>query len=321
MQTLFPDIKCYAQHHLSVDETHTLYVEESGSAEGIPVLFLHGGPGGGTEPFHRRFFDPEKYRIILFDQRGCGKSKPHGSLANNNTQALIEDIEKIRKHLNIEKWVLFGGSWGATLSLLYAQSHPDTVIALILRGIFLSRNKDLHWLYQEGANRVFPDAWNHFIKPIPENERSNLLKAYEKRLNSDNELERMSAAKAWSTWEGSCATLKPNSSVMEHFTDPHTALSLAKIEVHYFLNKSFIEENQIINNMGKISHLPGIIVHGRYDMVCPIDNALALAESWPNAELNIIREAGHASSEPGIADALVRATNDVAKFIEENQDN
>ena len=319
MQNLFPEIKSYTEHYLDVDDTHKLYIEESGSKNGIPILFIHGGPGGGTEPFHRRFFDPEKYRIILFDQRGCGKSKPHGNLKNNNTQALIDDIEKIRSHLNIEQWILFGGSWGATLSLLYAQANPDKVTTLILRGVFLNRQKDLHWLYQEGANRIFPDAWNTFVKLIPNDERDNLLAAYEKRLNGDNELERMAAAKAWSTWEGSCATLKPSSTVMNHFTDPHTALSLAKIEVHYFLNKSFIEENQIIQNMHLIEHIPGIIVHGRYDMVCPLDNAISLADAWPNAELNIIREAGHASSEPSIADALVRATNNVAKFIEEKK--
>ena len=320
MLALYPDIKPYAEHQLAVDSTHTLYIEECGTPSGIPILFLHGGPGGGTEPFNRRFFNPEKYRIILFDQRGCGKSRPHGSLENNTTQHLIDDIEKIRAHLGVEQWVLFGGSWGATLALLYAQSFPEQVTAMILRGVFLSRKKDLHWLYQEGANRVFPEAWQEFIKPIPASERGNLLDAYNKRLNSDNEIVRMSASKAWSTWEGSCATLRPSTRVMDHFTDPHTALSLARIEVHYFLNNSFIEENQIINNMGTIQSIPGIIVHGRYDMVCPLDNSLALCQAWDNAELNIIREAGHASSEPGISDALVKATNELAAFLEKESE-
>lgn len=320
MLVLYPEIKPYAEHKLQVDNTHTLYIEESGSENGIPVVFLHGGPGGGTEPCNRRFFDPEKYRIILFDQRGCGKSEPHGSLENNTTQHLINDIEKIRAHLDIDKWVVFGGSWGSTLGLLYAQSFPERVMGLILRGIFLSREKDLRWLYQDGANRVFPDAWHEFLKPIPEPSQHNLLEAYSKLLNGENELSRMGAAKAWATWEASCATLKPNHTVMDHFTDPHTALSLAKIEVHYFSNHSFIEENQIIHDMHKIKDIPGIIIHGRYDMVCPLENAVTLHKAWPNADLNIIREAGHASSEPGITDALIRATNDMAKFLEEKEE-
>ena len=320
MLALFPDIKPFAEHKLAVDEIHTLHVEECGRKDGFPILFLHGGPGGGTEPFNRRFFDPEKYRIILFDQRGCGHSTPHGSLQNNTTQHLIDDIERIREHLGITQWVLFGGSWGATLALLYAQAFPEKVTAMILRGVFLARQKDLTWLYQNGANRVFPDAWEEFIKPIPEAERHDLLAAYSRRLNSDNELVKMSACKAWSAWEGSCATLKPSSRVMDHFTDPHTAISLARIEVHYFTNKSFIKENQILDNMDRIQQIPGIIIHGRYDMVCPLDNSQALYRVWDNAELNIIREAGHASSEPAISDALVKATNKMAEFLEEETD-
>ncbi|MDX1695292.1 MAG: prolyl aminopeptidase [Ketobacteraceae bacterium] len=318
MQALYPDIKPFAEHQLSVDDIHKLHIEECGRIDGIPVLFLHGGPGGGTEPYNRRFFNPEKYRIILFDQRGCGKSKPHGCLENNTTQDLIDDIEKIREHLGVDKWVLFGGSWGATLALLYAQDFPERVSGMILRGVFLARRKDLTWLYQEGANRVFPDAWEDFIKPIPEAERGDLLEAYNKRLNSDNEIVRMSACKAWSTWEGNCATLKPNSKVMDHFTDPHTAVSLARIEVHYFLKNTFIEENRILNNMERIQDIPGIIVHGRYDMVCPLDNSQILYRNWANAELNIIREAGHSSSEAAISDALVKATNKMADFMEED---
>ncbi|MCG8313384.1 MAG: prolyl aminopeptidase [Pseudomonadales bacterium] len=320
MQVLFPEIKPYAEHRLTVDDTHSIYVEESGSKNGFPVLFLHGGPGGGTEPFNRRFFDPDKYRIILFDQRGCGKSRPHGCLTDNRTQDLINDIEKIRFHLKIDKWLLFGGSWGSTLALLYAQAHPNNVLGLIVRGIFLSRPQDLKWLYQEGANRIFPDAWSEFVKAIPDHERTNLLAAYEKRLNSDNELECMSSAKSWSLWEGSIATLKHSQAVIDHFSDPHTALSLAKIEVHYFLNNSFIRENQIIEEMDKICHLPGIIIHGRFDMVCPLDNAIALKNAWSNADLNIIREAGHASSEPGITDALIKATHDMARFLDEQKE-
>lgn len=315
MRTLYPAIKPYAIRHLQVDDIHEIYIEECGSQDGIPVLFVHGGPGAGCTERDRRFFDPEKYRIILFDQRGCGRSKPHAELEQNNTALLIEDVELIRTTLGVDKWLVFGGSWGSTLSLLYAQAHPKQVSGLVVRGIFLSRKQDLDWLYKDGASRVFPDHWAHFLELIPESERGNLLEAYYHRLFGDNELARMNAAKHWSLWEGNTATLRPNHELVDHFADPHLALSLSRIECHYFRNNSFIKPNQIIEKMNLISAIPGVIVHGRYDMICPLDNAQALADHWPEADLQIIRDAGHASCEPGIVDALVRATDDFARRV------
>jgi len=315
MHSLYPEIQAYQEHLLPVSDTHSLYIEESGNPQGIPVLFVHGGPGGGCDHKSRCFFDPEQYRIIIFDQRGAGKSTPHAELSENTTQHLINDIEKIRQFLKIDSWVLFGGSWGSTLSLLYAQAFPDRVLELILRGIFLCRKKDLQWFYQEGASRLFPDEWQQFVKPVSESERDNFIAAYYKLLTSENELKRMAAAKAWSGWEGACSTLKVNKSVKDHFTSPQIALAMARIECHYFINDSFIDENQIINNMGKISHIPGVIIHGRYDVVCPLDNALELKNNWLEAQLHIIREAGHSAFEAGNTDMLVRATNETAQRL------
>lgn len=318
MQVLYPEIKPYREHKVNVDAPHVLHVEECGNPEGIPVLFLHGGPGAGCEPYHRRFFDPQKYRIVLFDQRGCGRSTPHGCLELNTTQHLVADIEAIRTLLQIDDWVLFGGSWGSTLALVYAQTHPECVRGMIVRGIFLSRQKDLDWFYKDGANRVFPDAWTDLIKPVRENMRNDLITAYDKLLHSNNDLQRMSAAKAWSAWEGHCATLRPNTNVLDHFTDTHTAVSLALIEVHYFKHHSFLEENQILRDMDRIKHIPGMIVHGRYDMICPLDNATDLHHEWVNSELQIIRDAGHSAAEAGITDALVRATDEMARKVGES---
>lgn len=315
MYTLYPAIKPYARHTLQVDEPHQLYLEESGNADGIPVLYLHGGPGAACDKHSRRFFDPQTYRIILFDQRGCGRSTPHAELRANNTQALIEDIEAIRKFLNIDRWVLFGGSWGSTLGLLYAQQYPSNVMAMVLRGVFLCRETDIRWLYQEGANRIFPDYWQHFVAPIPPNERENLLGAYYRKLTGNDELARMFAAKAWSVWEGHCATLRPNQEVLDSFSEPHRATSLATIECHYFTNNGFLEPDQIMRDIDKIANIPGIIVHGRYDMICPLDNALLLQEAWPAAELHIVRDAGHSAAEPSIADALIRATDEIGKRL------
>ncbi|WP_428033118.1 prolyl aminopeptidase [Amphritea sp.] len=312
MNTLFPDIHPYKQHHLAVDDLHTLYIEESGNAQGIPVLFIHGGPGGGTNSFNRCFFDPEKYRIILFDQRGCGQSTPHAELKDNTTGHLISDIEKIREHLNIDEWLLFGGSWGSTLSLLYAERFPERVSGMILRGIFLCRDRDIHWFYQEGASAIFPDYWKEYQKVIPREERNEMLQAYYKRLTSDNEIARMSAAKAWSVWEGRCSTLDPNSDLVDHFGDPHIALAMARIEAHYFINHAFIEPDQIIRDAHRIQHIPTVIVHGRYDVVCPIEQAFALYEVLPQAELHIVRDAGHSALEPGNTDNLIKATNQFA---------
>jgi proline iminopeptidase len=315
MTPLFPEIKPYQRHELPVDAIHTLYIDESGDPHGIPILFVHGGPGAGCGKYDRRFFDPQKYRIILFDQRGSGRSSPHAELANNTTQDLIDDIEKIRNHLGVEKWALFGGSWGSTLSLLYAQQYPQHVLGLILRGIFLCRQKDLDWFYQEGASRLFPDYWQDYLHPIPEAERGQMMQAYYQRLTGDNELAKMGAAKAWSLWEGRCATFRPHQSVIDAFSKPHLALSLARIEAHYFVNNAFIDENAILENAHKLEGIPGTIVHGRYDAVCPLDNAYELQNRWPGSELHIIRDAGHSSHEPSITDALVKATNELAERI------
>lgn len=313
MPGLYPRIKPYATHRLEVDSTHTLYIEESGVPHGIPVLFVHGGPGSGCLPFQRTFYDPEVYRIVLFDQRGSGQSIPHASLENNTTQTLVSDMEKIRDMLDIDKWVLFGGSWGATLSLVYAQTYPDRVMALILRGIFLCRQQELDWFYQGGAGRIFPDLWRDFVSLIPEAERLNLISAYHQRLTGNNELARMAAAKAWAKWEAKTSTLQTSKSVIQAFTEPHTAMSLARIESHFFKNKGFLEANQILDNINVIANIPGIIVQGRYDMVCPMQSAFDLYEAWPNSELDVIPDAGHSSTERGIVDALVRATINFGK--------
>lgn len=319
MLTLFPEIKPYATHQLAVDPPHLLYVEESGNPEGLPVVFLHGGPGAGSQPAHRCFFDPSRYRIIVFDQRGSGHSTPHASLEQNTTQALVSDLERIREFLQIQKWVVFGGSWGSTLGLVYAQTYPERVVSLILRGIFLCRREDIHWFYQSGASRLFPDCWEDYLEPIPDAERGDLLHAYYRLLTGDNEIARMHAAKAWSVWEGRCSTLRPNHDVAEHFGDPHVALSMARIEAHYFVNDSFLSPNQIIANAFRLENIPGVIVHGRYDVVCPVDNAFELHRVWPNAELQIVRDAGHSAFEPGITDALIRATQSVAdEFFSES---
>jgi len=312
MQTLYPEIKPYARHELAVEEPHVLYVDESGSPDGLPVLFVHGGPGGGCDALSRRFFDPTLYRIITFDQRGCGRSTPHASLENNTTAHLIVDMQRIREHLGIDKWVLFGGSWGSTLSLAYAQRYPEHVHALILRGIFLCRPQDLAWFYQEGASRLFPDYWQDFLSPIPLEERDDLMQAFYRRLTGNDQIAQMHAAKAWSCWEGRTATLRPNHNVVERFADAHRALSMARIECHYFVNQAFLEPDQLLRDMPKIAHLPGIIVHGRYDAICPLDNAWALHQAWPNSELQIIRDAGHSAAELGITDALIRATGEIA---------
>ncbi|MCP3675093.1 MAG: prolyl aminopeptidase [Gammaproteobacteria bacterium] len=317
MQILYPEIKPYAEHSLEVSDIHNLYIEECGSPDGIPVVFIHGGPGGGCNSDHRRFFDPEKYRIILFDQRGCGRSTPHASLVENTSQDLINDMEAIRVSLDVDRWMLFGGSWGSTLALLYSESFPDRVSAMVLRGIFLGRESDNKWLYQEGANCIYPDYWEDFCTQIPEAERGDLLTAYYKRLTGTNELARMSSAKAWSLWEARMATLHTSHKVIEQSSEPHFALSLACIEAHYFVNKCFISENQVLENIDKINNIPGIIVHGRYDIICPLENAWSLHHAWPVSELHIVRDAGHSAGEAGNIDALVRATRTMAKRLED----
>jgi len=315
MSELYPPIHENRHFYLKVDDVHDIYIEECGSKEGVPVVFLHGGPGTGCELYHRQLFDPEKYRIILFDQRGCGRSTPHASLENNTTQHLIADMEKIREELGIKQWVVAGGSWGSTLALAYAETHPENVLGLIVRGIFLATPKEIHWFYQEGANQIYPDYWEDFIQPIPEDERDNLLLAFHKRLTGENEIARMGAAKAWSLWEARTATLLPSASILKHFNDPRNALSIARIETHYFMNNSFLEEDQLLNNISRIQNIPGFIIHGRYDMICPIQQAFDLHKAWLKSELFIVQGAGHSASEAGISAALIKAGNDMLKEL------
>ena len=315
VRVLYPAINPYHQFELAVTPPHRLYVEESGTPDGIPVVFLHGGPGSGCETYHRQFFNPQKYRIVLFDQRGAGRSTPHAELSNNTTQDLVNDIEAIREKLGIDRWVVFGGSWGSTLALAYAQTHPQRVSGLILRGIFLCRQREIDWFYQEGASRIFPDVWQHFLEPIPVNERHDMVTAYYKRLTAKDEFTRMQAAKAWSLWEGRTATLISRQSVIDHFGDPHTALSLARIECHYFKNNSFLSENQLLNNMSLLADIPGVIVQGRYDVICPLESAWELHQAWPGSILRIIPDAGHSATEAGILSELVNATDEMVRTV------
>ena len=313
MQQLFPPLEPYQKHILPVSDGHRLYIEECGQPDGLPVVFLHGGPGAGCESYHRRFFDPDAFRIILFDQRGCGRSTPHASLQGNTTDALVADIEIIRELLGIDQWVVFGGSWGSTLGLVYAETFPERVLGLILRGIFLCRPGDIQWFYQKGASALLPDHWEGFLEPIPAAERGDLVSAYHRQLTGSDEVTRMAAAKAWSLWEGLASTLLPKAAVTEHFANPKTALSLARIECHYFVNNSFMAEDQILQHATRLQKIPGIIVHGRYDVVCPLEQAWALHRAWPRSCLQIIQDAGHSATEPGIVDALVAATNQFSR--------
>ena len=307
---MYDPIEPYDTGRLPVSTVHTLYYEQSGNPEGQPVVFLHGGPGGGTNPDYRRYFDPAAYRIVMFDQRGCGQSTPYASLEANTTWDLVSDIELLREHLGIDRWVVFGGSWGSTLSLAYAETHPDHVRAMVLRGIFLCRKKEIEWFYQEGASAVFPDVWEEFLRPIPKGERGDLLSAYHSRLTGDDETVRLEAARAWSIWEGSTSKLFPDQELISYFGEPHKALALARIECHYFVNKIFMEsEDHLIENVEKIRRIPAIIVQGRYDMVCPVVSAWDLHRAWPEAELKIVPDAGHSAFEPGIISELVQATD------------
>ncbi len=315
MRQFYPAIRPYASHRLDVGDGHSLYVEECGIHEGVPVLFVHGGPGAGCSEQDRRFFDPEKYRIILVDQRGAGRSRPHAELGANTTQHLLADLERVRQRLQVERWLLFGGSWGSTLSLLYAESFPERVLGLVLRGVFLCRKTDIDWFYRQGASTVFPDYWQDFIGQIPAEERGDLLHAYHRRLTGDNEIIRMAAAKAWALWEARCATHDPSPQVVARFGSPQVALAMARIEAHYFVHDAFIGDNQICAEAHRLADIPTVIVHGRYDMVCPLDQAFALRQAMPHAELEIIRDAGHASSEPGTLDALIRATDRFAREL------
>ena len=312
-RSLYPSIEPYASERIPVSGGHEIHVEQSGNPHGIPVVFVHGGPGGGTSPIQRRFFNPAKYRIILFDQRGCGRSRPHASLENNTTWDLVEDMEAIRKFLRATTWVLFGGSWGSTLSLLYAEKYPERVRGLILRGIFLSRQRELDWFYQDGTRSLFPEAWDRFSRMVPEAERGDLIKAYYKRLTAPEfERERLSFAKEWSLWEGSTVTLVPDEEQRAHSVDPVFALAFARIEAHYFLHNGFLEDdNQILRDAEKLKDIPVTIVQGRYDAICPPTSAWELARAMPWATLKIVSVAGHSAFEPAIQHELICATDAV----------
>jgi proline iminopeptidase len=306
----YPPIEPYQTHRVRVSDLHELYVEECGNRAGTPVVFVHGGPGGGVEPWHRQFFNPQKYRIVLFDQRGCGKSTPHAELRENTTWDLVEDMERIRKLLGIDKWVVFGGSWGSTLALTYAQAHPEGCRALVLRGIFLLRRAEIDWFYQGGANWIYPDAWEPYEAAIPADERGDYVSAYYKRLTSDDAAVRSAAAKAWSVWEGATSKLFPNADMVTRFGESKFAEAFARIECHYFTNKGFFErDDQLLANIDRIRHIPGVIIQGRYDVVCPMRSAWDLHRAWPEAAFEAVGDAGHAASEPGILSKLVEWTD------------
>ncbi|AFY50787.1 proline iminopeptidase [Nostoc sp. PCC 7524] len=310
MRELYPPIEPYNEGKLKVSELHTIHFEESGNPQGKPIVLLHGGPGGGCPPYYRQYFYPEKWRLIMFDQRGCGQSQPHAELRENTTWDLVNDIEKLREHLNIEKWVVFGGSWGSTLSLAYSQTHPERCLGLILRGIFLLRQKELRWFYQEGASYIFPDAWEEYLKPIPVDERDDLLTAYYQRLTSPDLETRQEAARAWSIWEASTSRLFTDTQLMQTFGEDKFAEAFARIECHYFMNQGFLNpDNQLLLNVDCIRHIPGVIVQGRYDVVCPMISAWELHQAWPEAEFIVIPDAGHSMSEIGIRSALIEVTD------------
>ncbi|GAB4145724.1 MAG: prolyl aminopeptidase [Cyanobacteria bacterium J069] len=310
MRELYPPIEPYNSGTLKVSDLHTIYFEEAGNPQGKPVVFLHGGPGGGITPSYRQFFDPQKWRIILFDQRGCGRSTPHAELRENTTWDLVRDIETIRERLGIDRWVVFGGSWGSTLSLAYSQTHPERCKGLILRGIFMLRRKELLWFYQEGCSYIYPDAWEEYLKPIPPEEHYDLITAYYKRLTSDNPAVRLAAARAWSVWEASTSKLLPDTNLQQRFAEADFADAFARIECHYFVNKGFFEQDdQLLRNVDRIRHIPGVIVQGRYDVVCPPTSAWDLHRAWPEAELILVPDAGHSMNEPGIRTALLEASD------------
>ncbi len=310
---LYPPVEAYNTGRLPVSELHELYFEESGNPAGKPVVFLHGGPGGGSDPKQRRFFNPEKYRIVNFDQRGCGKSTPYASLEANTTWDLVADIEKLRERLAIEKWQVFGGSWGSTLALAYAESYPERVTELVLRGIFLLRKQEIDWFYQRGASAIYPDVWAAYQEHIPEAERGDMLAAYYKRLTSEDPGVRLAAAKRWSGWEGATSKLIPDAAFAGQYEEDEFALAFARIEAHYFVNKGFLEtDDQLLRHAGRIRHIPGVIVQGRYDVVCPMESAWALHRAWPEAELVVTADSGHSAFDAPNCRALVAATDKFA---------
>ena len=309
LRTLYPPIEPYKSGHLDVGDGHQVYWELCGNPEGKAAVFLHGGPGAGSSPDHRRQFDPERYNILLFDQRGCGRSTPHASLEANTTWHLVADMERLREMMGAESWLVFGGSWGSTLALAYAETHPERVSALVARGIFTVRRSEILWFYQEGASWLFPDLWEGFVAPIPEEERGDLLGAYRRRLTGTDEAAALEAAKAWSRWEAETITLLRDPALTETFTADAFATAFARIENHYFVHGAWMEEGQLLRDAGRLHGIPGVIVQGRYDVCTPARTAWELHRAWPEAELHIVPDAGHAFNEPGILDRLIRATD------------
>ncbi len=313
MHTLYPAIKPYLSHELPVGKPHVLYVEETGNPDGLPVIVLHPGPGAGGDTHLRRFFDPQRYRIIIFDQRGCGRSTPHTELQHNRTQDLLDDIDAVRAYLKLDAFVLFGGGWGSLLALLYAQLYPQQVTALMLHQIYLGRKQDIDWFYKNGANHIYPDYWQEFIAAIPPEERDDIPLYYSKCLQGTNELARMAAAKNWAAWQAHCSSLQPHVNVIDQYSDLHFALGLATLESYYVNHHYFIEDNQILDNTHKIRHIPSYLVHGRYDMVCPLAGAWSLHQALPASNLRIVRDAGHSDREAGIIDALIEASIEISR--------
>ncbi len=310
MRQFYPELQPYSRGRLRVSDLHEIYFEECGNPKGKPAVVLHGGPGGGISPFLRRLHDPKQYRIILFDQRGCGQSTPHAELRENTTWHLVADMEALRSHLGIETWQVLGGSWGSTLALAYAQAHRERVDELILRGIFTIRKREIDWFYQEGASLLFPDVWETYLAPIPAAERGDLVAAYYRRLTGDNAQEQLTCAKAWSQWEASTLSLRPNPQLISEFGGDAFALAFARIECHYFVNKGFFDrDGQLLADAPKLRNIPGVIIQGRYDVVTPMETAWALHRAWPEAHFEIIPDAGHTATEPGLTDALIRATD------------
>ncbi len=315
LRDFYPPIEPFDSGYLQVSKLHRIHYEVCGNPKGKPIVFLHGGPGGGKDPNQRRYFNPKKWKIVLFDQRGCGLSQPFSELRENTTWDLVGDIEKLRRHLAIERWVVFGGSWGSTLALAYAQKHPERVKALALRGIFLLRRSELEWFYQEGASHLFPDVWETYLAPIPERERKDMMAAYHKRLTSKNKSVRMAAAKAWSIWEGSTSKLRVDPELLKRFGNAQFADAFARIECHYFVNGGFLKrDDQLLRDVKRIRHIPAVIVQGRYDVVCPMRSAWDLHRAWPQAKLIVVPDAGHSMSEPGIKSALIDETERFARL-------
>ncbi|MBO0346116.1 prolyl aminopeptidase [Roseibium sp. CAU 1637] len=312
LRGFYPEIEAYDSGWLDVGDGHEIYWERSGTKGAKPAVFLHGGPGGGFSPLHRQLFDPQAYDVLLFDQRGCGKSRPLAELEANTTWHLVDDIERLREMVGVDSWQVFGGSWGSTLALAYAQKHPQRVSELIVRGIYTLTMREMDWYYQYGVSEMFPEKWDAFISLIPEVERDNLMAAYHRRLTGENVAERYKAAKAWSLWEGETITLLPHAYNSAHFAEDEFAYAFARIENHFFMHGGWLEEGQLLREAGKLAGIPGAIIHGRYDMPCPASTAYALSKAWPDAEFHLIEGAGHAFDEPGILDALIRATDKFA---------